>query len=83
MQKATLLYTILKYNLANDYTTKQNEMLKNISTEQINTLAKKWLQVDKMKIVLAGDKAKIAPGLERLGYKIIDVDADGTIINNN
>jgi zinc protease len=83
MQKATLLYTILKYNLANDYTTKQNEMLKNISTEQINTLAKKWLQVDKMKIVLAGDKAKITPGLERLGYKIIDVDADGTIINNN
>jgi zinc protease len=83
MQKATLLYTILKYNLANDYTTKQNEMLKNISTEQINTLAKKWLQVDKMKIVLAGDKVKIAPGLERLGYKIIDVDADGTIINNN
>ena len=83
MQKASLLYTILKYNLANDYTTKQNEILKNISIEEINTLAKKWLLDDKMKIVLAGDKAKIAPGLERLGYKIIDVDADGEIISNN
>ena len=83
MQKASLLYTILKYNLANDYTTIQNEILKNISIEEINTLAKKWLLDDKMKIVLAGDKAKIAPGLERLGYKIIDVDADGEIISNN
>ena len=81
MQKATLLYTILKYNLANDYTTQQNETLKNISMEEINTLAKKWLQDDKMKIVLAGDKAKIAPGLEKLGYTIIDVDADGELVS--
>ena len=36
-----------------------------------------------MRIVLAGDKAKIAPGLEKLGYKIIDVDADGEIASPN
>lgn len=83
MQKATLLYTILKYDLANDYTTQQNETLKNISMDEINTLAKKWLQDDKMKIVLAGDKAKIAPGLEKLGYTIVDVDADGEIASPN
>ena len=83
MQKATLLYTILKYNLANDYTTQQNETLKNISMDEINMLAKKWLQDDKMKIVLAGDKAKIAPGIEKLGYTIVDVDADGEIASPN
>jgi zinc protease len=80
-QKAGLLYTILKYDLDNDYTTKQNEILKNISMDEINTLAKKWLQDDKMKIVLAGDKAKIAPGLEKLGYTIIDVDANGEVVS--
>lgn len=81
-QKAGLLNTILKYDLDNDYTTKQNEILKNISTKEINELATKWLQDDKMKIVLAGDKAKIAPGLEKLGYTIIDVDADGEVMTN-
>jgi zinc protease len=49
--------------------------------DEINTLAKKWLQDDKMKIVLAGDKAKIAPGLEKLGYTIIDVDANGEVVS--
>jgi hypothetical protein len=32
-----------------------------------------------MKIVLAGDKDKIEPGLKALGYTIVELDADGEI----
>ncbi len=30
-----------------------------------------------MNIVLVGDKDLILPGLKRLGYEIVEVDADG------
>ena len=38
---------------------------------------KKYLDVNKMNIVLVGDKKTILPGLKRLGYEIVELDADG------
>ena len=38
---------------------------------------KKWVVNDKMNILVVGDKAKILPGLEKLGYEIIELDVDG------
>ena len=35
---------------------------------------------NKMNIVLVGDKDKILPGLQRLGYDIVELDADGNPI---
>jgi hypothetical protein len=32
-----------------------------------------------MMIVLAGDKDKMAPGIEKLGYKIVELDSDGEV----
>jgi zinc protease len=43
----------------------------------INALANKWLQTDKMNILLVGDKVKIFPGLKKFGYEIIELDVDG------
>lgn len=33
-----------------------------------------------MNIVLVGDKDKILPGLQRLGYDIIELDAEGNAV---
>jgi zinc protease len=30
-----------------------------------------------MHILLVGDKARIAPGIEKLGYKIVELNSDG------
>ena len=35
---------------------------------------------DKLNMLLVGDKAKILPGLQKLGYKIIELDADGKLV---
>ena len=42
-------------------------------------MAKKWIKPDKMNILLVGDKAKILEA-EKLGYEIIELDADGKTI---
>ena len=76
-QKAGFIRRILDYNLPGNYVEQQNKILSSITKKEIDGLAKKWLVTDKMNILLVGDKAKILPGLEKLGYEIVELDADG------
>ncbi len=78
-QKAGFLSTMAYNNLAPNFIDEQNAILKNIDKVQIDAISKKYLNKENMLIVLAGDKEKIAPGLEKLGYKIVDVDNNGNI----
>lgn len=79
-QKAGFIKRILDYNLTNDFTKTQSEILKTITKQEIDQLAKKQLPYNKMVIVVVGDKAKIAEGLAKLGYEIIELDVEGNII---
>lgn len=76
-QKANFLNDIITYNLDEDFVDKQTEILKTINKEEINALGRKYLPMDKMVIVVVGDKAVIKPGLEKLGYDIVETDSDG------
>ncbi len=76
-QKAGFIGNILDNNLPADFVDQQNNIVKNITKAEIDALAKKWLTADKMNVLVVGDKAKILPGLQKLGYEIIELDADG------
>ncbi|HOZ51434.1 MAG TPA: pitrilysin family protein [Chitinophagaceae bacterium] len=78
-QKAGFLVNILQYNLKPDFIEQQNKMLGTIQASELNAMAKKWIDPAKMNIVLAGDKEKIVPTIEKLGYKIVELDADGEL----
>ena len=77
IQKANFIRRILDYNLPGNYVEKQNKLLAAMTKAEINALAKKWLVADKMNILLVGDKVKILPGIQKLGYDIIELDVDG------
>jgi zinc protease len=79
-QKAGFLNRLLEYNLPTNYTETQNKILKDITKEQINTLAKKHLPYNNMIIVIVGDKEVVGKGLMRLGYQITELDATGKVI---
>lgn len=79
-QKAEFIGQMLEYNLPADYVTKQNQIRNSITKKEIDAIAKKYLDVNKMNIVLVGDKKKILPGLQRLGYEIVELDADGNLV---
>ncbi|WP_207491680.1 M16 family metallopeptidase [Aridibaculum aurantiacum] len=79
VQKASFINRLLEYNLPADYVRQQNQIVKTISKKDIDATAKKYLDVNKMNIVLVGDKSKIMPGLQRLGYEIVELDADGNV----
>ncbi|MEO5890232.1 MAG: insulinase family protein, partial [Ferruginibacter sp.] len=76
-QKAGFIARILTFNLPANFVETQNKILKDIAKKDIDALAKKWLTADKMNILLVGDKEKILPGLQKLGYEIIELDTDG------
>ena len=76
-QKAGFIGNILKYNLPADYTDLQSKIVKGITKNEINALSKKWINADKMNMLLVGDKAKVLAGLQKMGYQIIELDSDG------
>jgi zinc protease len=64
-QKASFLSNILRYNLEKDYTYKQNQLLKNITKEEVNQQIKKHFDSNKLVTVVVGDKYSIENQLDK------------------
>lgn len=64
-QKAGFLANIARYNLPKDYVAQQNQILKNITKEELNAHIKKVYDINKMTTVIVGDKAYIENALEK------------------
>ncbi|MDB5198863.1 MAG: insulinase family protein [Chitinophagaceae bacterium] len=77
VQKAAFVGRIMRYNLPADYVNQQTKILNAFTVADANALIKKYIDVNKMNIVLVGDKEKILPGLQRLGYDIVELDVEG------
>ena len=82
-QKTGFLRRILHYNLDKSFVDEQSKIINNISKKEIDNLAQKHLPVDKMNILVVGDKATIKPGLARLGYEIVELDVKGNTTKGN
>jgi len=80
-QKLSFLRDILVYNLSSDFTQRQSGILQSMTVEQINALAKKHLPLDKMIVVVVGDKATNLDKVKALGYEVIELDSDGNSVN--
>jgi zinc protease len=76
-QKANFIRRILEYNLPADFVQQQSKILKGMTQQQMKAIAAKYLQPNKINILLVGDKARILPGIQKLGYDIVELDVDG------
>ncbi len=72
-QLSNLIVYDLPDSYFNDYITKINA----VSLDDVNRVARKYLDPDKMAIVIVGDRKVIEPGLKELGYPIILLNTDG------
>ena len=79
-QKLVFLSRVVTYDLDDDFVEKQNEILAGVAQKDLSDLAEQHLNMDEMLIVVVGDKATILPGLQELGYEIIELDANGNTI---
>ncbi len=72
-QLASLVVYGLPDSYFNDYIGKINA----VSLDDVNRVAKKYLDPSKMAIVIVGDRKVVEPGLKELGYDIHIVNAEG------
>ncbi len=82
-QKAGFINRILEYDLPANFVDQQNKILANLTKDEVDKLAKKWIKPQSANILLVGDKASILPGLEKLGYEIIELDVNGKLKTGN
>ena len=66
--KLNMLTNISRYNYANDYTKKREEIVRSITVEEIKTLADKYLNPNKMIYLVVGDAETQMDKLEGLGF---------------
>tara|TARA_R110000824_G_scaffold52692_4_gene146171 strand:- start:107273 stop:110200 length:2928 start_codon:yes stop_codon:yes gene_type:complete len=76
-QKARLLGQIIEYDLDRDFVMRQQQIINQLSIERVNELARKHLPIEKMIILVVGDKALIQDSLADLGYNIVELDSEG------
>jgi len=81
-QKAFFLRRIVDYNLKPTFVSDQLNILKTVKREDLNTLAKQLLPVNGMAILVVGDKKKVLPGLQKLGYEVVELDTYGNPVSN-
>ena len=73
-RKLSFLAQILEHDLSSDFVKRRNEIVATISKEEINTLAKKHLDISTMLMVVVGDAKTLKPQLEALGYQVINYE---------
>ena len=80
IQKAGFIRRILDYNLPANYVDQQNRILAAMEKAEIDRLAAKWIAPKAINILLVGDKTKILPGVQKFGFEVIELDANGDVV---
>lgn len=68
--KASFLRQINVYGLDKDFPTRQNDIIKSISKQEIDALAKKHLELNEMQLVLVGDWAYLETDMQALAQEL-------------
>ncbi|WP_121099218.1 M16 family metallopeptidase [Litorimonas taeanensis] len=79
-QKLGFLSRMATYDLKPSYIDEQADILANMTKSEIDELAAKHLQLGEMIMVVVGDKAEVYDDVVALGYKVVEIDADGNPI---
>lgn len=82
-QKAGFVGRMLEYDLPANFVDEQNKILANLTKAEVDRVAAKWIKPQSANILLVGDKVKILPGLEKLGYEIVELDVNGKLKTDN
>lgn len=72
--KVNVIAQTQRYDLAPGWRKEQHRILQEISVAELNELARKLLDTEKMITVVVGDRAEVYSQLESLGRRIVEID---------
>lgn len=79
-QKLGFLGRMMNNDLTPDFVDTQNEILANLTKDEVDALAAKYVDPSEMIIVVVGDKDAIFDDIKALGYPVVELDVDGNRI---
>jgi zinc protease len=71
------LSNLVVYGLPDSYFNEYISKINSVTVDDVDRVAKKYLDPSKMAIVVVGDRKVIEPGLKELGYSITILDTEG------
>jgi zinc protease len=77
---ASRLIDMELYGLPEDYFDKYRENIANVTKEEITRVAEKYLDPDRLLIVIVGNAAEIRNPLGTLGLPVSEIDIDGNMV---
>jgi zinc protease len=72
--KSNFLRHLLIYDLDKNYKQAQGQIINTISKQEIAALAKKYLDLHSMQVIVVGDSAAIEESLKTLGRPVVKLD---------
>jgi zinc protease len=72
-----LLDNVSRYKWPDDYPGQRLKFLGTVGKQQLDGLAKKYVQPDTLHVLVVGDASKVREGLAGLGYPVVELDIDG------
>ena len=69
--KVAFLRQLLAYDLADDYRETQTSLIRNMTTDRLNAVAQRELNLDEMQIIVVGDAEALAPQLATLDLPVV------------
>lgn len=73
-QKLGFMSNVLSYDLPDNFVDTQTKIIKTITKDELNQLAKKHLEFNSMLKLVVGDFETLKPKFEELGYKVEEVE---------
>lgn len=74
------LLDVVRYNLPDDYWKKYSSRVQSLELKDVQSLAKTMVQPGNVGWFMAADAAKVKGGLSELGMEVIQIDANGKLV---
>ena len=74
------LMDVVRYNLPDDYWKKYSARVQSLQLKDVQSLAKTMVQPGNVGWFMAADAAKVKGGLSELGMEVIQIDANGKVV---
>lgn len=75
-QKALFMSLIIESGFDTQLVKKQLDILQSMTKDQLDAISKKYIQPDKLYIIVVGDKETVFEPLQKLGYPVIEMNVE-------
>ncbi len=76
-QTLNQLARLVAFDLPDDYYRTAPARYEDVSLSDVRRVAREWIDLDRMAILVVGDRAIVEPGLQKLGLPLLQVDQEG------